>query len=165
MTSERAAVEACLALGGTRYQALLPIIRDALRSGFMPTINGIAAIGLVSLPGMMTGQILAGVEPTDAVKYQLLIMFLIAGGPGNAGRRHRRRTSAHGSSALLAPGSDRWRCRRGKIAINSSKDDRMEVANINVADLWCCDRNDFGRVTAVGGLIAYPILQPGWMVH
>ena len=40
----------------------------------------------------------------------------------------------------------------------------MEVANINVADLWCCDRNDFGRVTAVGGLIAYPILQPGWMV-
>lgn len=79
---ERAAVESCLALGGTRYQALLPVIRDALRSGFMPTINGIAAIGLVSLPGMMTGQILAGVEPVDAVKYQLLIMFLIAGGTG-----------------------------------------------------------------------------------
>ena len=82
LVRERAAVEACLALGGTRYQALLPIIRDALRSGFMPTINGMAAIGLVSLPGMMTGQILAGVEPTDAVKYQLLIMFLIAGGTG-----------------------------------------------------------------------------------
>jgi putative ABC transport system permease protein len=48
----------------------------------MPTINGMAAIGLVSLPGMMTGQILAGVEPVDAVKYQLLIMFLIAGGTG-----------------------------------------------------------------------------------
>ena len=79
---ERAAVEACLALGGTRYQALLPVLRDALRSGFMPTINGMAAIGLVSLPGMMTGQILAGVEPVDAVKYQLLIMFLIAGGTG-----------------------------------------------------------------------------------
>lgn len=79
---ERAAVEACLALGGTRYQALLPVIRDALRSGFMPTINGMAAIGLVSLPGMMTGQILAGVEPVDAVKYQLLVMFLIAGGTG-----------------------------------------------------------------------------------
>lgn len=79
---ERAAVEACLALGGTRYQALLPVIRDALRSGFMPTINSMAAVGLVSLPGMMTGQILAGVEPVDAVKYQLLIMFLIAGGTG-----------------------------------------------------------------------------------
>jgi putative ABC transport system permease protein len=79
---ERAAVESCLALGHTRYQALLPVIRDALRSGFMPTINGMAAIGLVSLPGMMTGQILAGVQPVDAVKYQLLIMFLIAGGTG-----------------------------------------------------------------------------------
>jgi putative ABC transport system permease protein len=79
---ERTAVESSLALGGTRYQALLPVIRDALRSGFMPTINGMAAIGLVSLPGMMTGQILAGVEPVDAVKYQLLIMFLIAGGTG-----------------------------------------------------------------------------------
>jgi putative ABC transport system permease protein len=82
LVRERAAVEACLALGGTRYQALLPVLRDALRSGFMPTINGMAAIGLVSLPGMMTGQILAGVEPIDAVKYQLLIMFLIAGGTG-----------------------------------------------------------------------------------
>jgi len=79
---ERNAIEARLALGGSRYQALLPVIRDALRSGFMPTINAMAAIGLVSLPGMMTGQILAGVEPIDAVKYQLLIMFLIAGGTG-----------------------------------------------------------------------------------
>ena len=82
LVRERVAVEAHLALGATRYQALLPVIRDALRSGFMPTINGMAAIGLVSLPGMMTGQILAGVEPADAVKYQLLIMFLIAGGTG-----------------------------------------------------------------------------------
>jgi putative ABC transport system permease protein len=79
---ERAAVEACLALGGTRQQALLPIIRDSLRNGFMPIMNSMAAIGLVSLPGMMTGQILAGIDPIDAVKYQLLIMFLIAGGTG-----------------------------------------------------------------------------------
>lgn len=82
LVRERAAVEACLALGGTRYQALLPVLRDAMRSGLMPTINSMAAIGLVSLPGMMTGQILAGVEPIDAVKYQLLVMFLIAGGTG-----------------------------------------------------------------------------------
>ena len=82
LVRERAAVEACLALGGTRYQALLPVMREALRSGFMPIINSMAAIGLVSLPGMMTGQILAGVEPVDAVKYQLLIMFLLAGGTG-----------------------------------------------------------------------------------
>jgi putative ABC transport system permease protein len=82
LVRERTAVEACLALGGTRYQAMLPVMRDALRNGFMPIINSMAAVGLVSLPGMMTGQILAGVEPVDAVKYQLLIMFLIAGGTG-----------------------------------------------------------------------------------
>lgn len=82
LVRDRAAVEARLALGHDRHHALLPVTRDALRSGFMPTINGMAAIGLVSLPGMMTGQILAGVEPVEAVKYQLLVMFLIAGGTG-----------------------------------------------------------------------------------
>ena len=82
MVREKAAIEAQLSLGGTRHQALLPVLRDAIRSGLMPIINSMAAIGLVSLPGMMTGQILAGVDPIDAVKYQLLIMFLIAGGTG-----------------------------------------------------------------------------------
>ena len=59
-----------------------PVVRDALRAGLIPTINGMSAAGLVSLPGMMTGQILAGVAPVEAVKYQILIMFLIAGGTG-----------------------------------------------------------------------------------
>ena len=54
----------------------------ALRSGLMPIINSMSAVGLVFLPGMMTGQILAGVDPVEAVKYQLLIMFLIAGATG-----------------------------------------------------------------------------------
>ena len=79
---ERAAVEARLALGATRHEALLGVTRAALRSALMPIINSMAATGLVALPGMMTGQILAGAEPTEAVKYQLLIMFLIAGGTG-----------------------------------------------------------------------------------
>ena len=79
---DRAAVEARLALGATRHEALLPVARAALRTGLMPTVNGMAAAGVVSLPGMMTGQILAGVEPTEAVKYQLSVMFLIAGGTG-----------------------------------------------------------------------------------
>jgi len=81
---DRASVEAQLALGATRWHAVLPLTRDALRSGLMPTINAMAAIGIVSLPGMMTGQIIAGVDPAQAVKYQLLIMFLIAGGTGIA---------------------------------------------------------------------------------
>jgi putative ABC transport system permease protein len=48
----------------------------------MPTVNSMSATGLVSLPGMMTGQILSGVPPAEAVKYQILVMFLIAGGTG-----------------------------------------------------------------------------------
>lgn len=74
------AVEAQLTLGATRWEATLPVTRNALRSALMPIINAMAATGLVSLPGMMTGQILVGAEPMEAVKYQMLIMFLIAGG-------------------------------------------------------------------------------------
>jgi putative ABC transport system permease protein len=80
LVRDRAAVEAQLTLGATRWQAMLPVTRDALRSALMPIVNSMAATGLVFLPGMMTGQILAGAEPQEAVKYQMLVMFLIAGG-------------------------------------------------------------------------------------
>jgi putative ABC transport system permease protein len=76
---ERNAIEARLALGAPRRLALRPVTRSALRMALMPIINSMSATGLVSLPGMMTGQILSGVAPEQAVKYQLLIMFLIAG--------------------------------------------------------------------------------------
>ncbi len=76
------AIEAQLILGKTRHEAMLGVIRQALKSGLMPIINAISVIGLVSLPGMMTGQILAGTPPHEAVKYQLLIMFLIGGSTG-----------------------------------------------------------------------------------
>lgn len=76
------AIEARLALGHTRFQALRGVMRRAVRGALMPTINSMAAAGVVALPGMMTGQILSGVPPVEATKYQLLIMFLIAGGTG-----------------------------------------------------------------------------------
>jgi putative ABC transport system permease protein len=82
LVRDRSAVEAQLMLGATRWEAVLPVARNTLRSALMPTINSMAATGLVSLPGMMTGQILAGAEPVLAVKYQMLIMSLIAGGTG-----------------------------------------------------------------------------------
>ncbi len=77
---ERVAIEARLALGAPRQVAMQSVRRLALRMALMPTINAMAATGLVSLPGMMTGQILSGVDPIEATKYQLLVMFLIAGG-------------------------------------------------------------------------------------
>lgn len=78
--AERRAIEARLCLGASARTASHGVVRQAIRAGMIPTINAMAATGLVSLPGMMTGQILAGVEPEQAVKYQLLVMFLIGGG-------------------------------------------------------------------------------------
>ena len=79
---DKSAIEAQLCLGAGIWVALRPTLREAMRSGMLPIINAMAATGLVSIPGMMTGQILAGAEPADAIRYQLLIMFLIAGGTG-----------------------------------------------------------------------------------
>lgn len=79
---QRAVIEQRLMLGATRVEAIAQIRREAMRSGMMPIINSMAAAGLVSLPGMMTGQILAGSPPMEAVKYQILIMFLISAGTG-----------------------------------------------------------------------------------
>ncbi len=75
-------IEARLMLGQEWQKAIEDIRRESIRSGLIPIINSMAAAGLVSLPGMMTGQILAGNPPLEAVKYQILIMFLIAGGTG-----------------------------------------------------------------------------------
>lgn len=81
---ERAAIEARLALGAGRYEALDAVLRRALRTGLMPIVTAMAATGVVALPGMMTGQILAGIDPVSAAKYQVMIMFLIAGATGLA---------------------------------------------------------------------------------
>ncbi|MGE5515671.1 MAG: ABC transporter permease [Bacteroidota bacterium] len=78
----RPAIEARLALGDDRRAAMAPLVRQALSTALTPVVNSMAATGVVSLPGMMTGQILGGVEPVEAVKYQILVMFLIAGGTG-----------------------------------------------------------------------------------
>jgi len=78
----RVKIEARLLLGAGWDEAIGDIRREALRAGLIPIVNAMASAGLVSLPGMMTGQILAGSPPLEAAKYQLLIMFLIAAGTG-----------------------------------------------------------------------------------
>lgn len=79
---QRHVIEARLALGQTAQQAIADIRRDSVRTGLIPIINAMATAGLVSLPGMMTGQILAGVDPVEAVNYQILIMFMVTAGTG-----------------------------------------------------------------------------------
>jgi putative ABC transport system permease protein len=80
VSSARAAIEARLALGATSREALMPHIRNAIRSGLIPIVNQMSAAGIITLPGIMTGQLLAGMDPVEAVKYQILLMFLLAGG-------------------------------------------------------------------------------------
>lgn len=82
VSSHRTVIEGRLALGQTWTEAIDDIRRESIRTGLIPIMNSMAAAGLVSLPGMMTGQILAGNPPADAVRYQILIMFMIAGGTG-----------------------------------------------------------------------------------
>ncbi len=79
---DRSAIEARLALGATAFEAFGADLRQSMRSGLIPIVNAMSASGLVILPGMMTGQILAGIDPAQAIKYQILIMFLIAGATG-----------------------------------------------------------------------------------
>ena len=79
---QRDVVEARLMLGERWDEAVSSMRKQAIRSGMIPIINAMAAAGVVSLPGMMTGQILAGAPPVEAVKYQILIMFLITVGTG-----------------------------------------------------------------------------------
>jgi putative ABC transport system permease protein len=79
---QRTIIEGRLLLGQRWREAIGPVRREAMRSGMIPTISGMATAGVVSLPGMMTGQILAGVSPIQAVKYQILVIFLIAAGTG-----------------------------------------------------------------------------------
>lgn len=79
---QRGVIEAQLMLGATAREALAPLRRESARAGMIPTLNAMAAAGVVSLPGMMTGQILAGSSPALAVRYQILIFLLIAGATG-----------------------------------------------------------------------------------
>jgi putative ABC transport system permease protein len=76
--NNRLEIETHLSLGATPKQAITTYQKDAIRAGLIPTINQMMVVGLVSLPGMFTGQVLAGGNPLDAASYQILILFAIA---------------------------------------------------------------------------------------
>ena len=71
-------VEARLALGFSGREAVQPIVRSALRAAMIPTVNGMMTVGVVQLPGMMTGQIVAGASPMTAIRYQIVVVFMLA---------------------------------------------------------------------------------------
>jgi len=72
-------IEARLALGLSSHDAFAPHLREALRTGLVPQIETTKTVGLVAIPGAMTGLILAGVEPVEAVRVQVAVMYLVLG--------------------------------------------------------------------------------------
>lgn len=71
-------VLALVALGATPWEAAHESVRTALRAGLIPTINSMAAVGIVFIPGMMAGQILAGADPVMATAYQIVVMLMVS---------------------------------------------------------------------------------------
>ncbi|MCP3916007.1 MAG: iron export ABC transporter permease subunit FetB [bacterium] len=77
---DRRQVELLLTLGATRAEASRAVVRRAVRTGMIPILNSMIAVGIIAIPGMMTGQILGGEDPAGAARYQIFILFSIAGG-------------------------------------------------------------------------------------
>lgn len=73
----RSEVETKLALGADVLPSSIEIIRESIRTGMLPTIDSAKTLGIVSLPGMMTGLILAGASPLTAIKYQIMVTFML----------------------------------------------------------------------------------------
>ncbi len=78
LRNNRTEIETYLSLGATPTQAVAAYRQAAIKAGLIPTINAMMVVGLVTLPGAITGQILAGADPLIAAIYQILIMFMLA---------------------------------------------------------------------------------------
>lgn len=72
-------VEIKLSLGASSAEASMSIIRDTIRTAMLPTVDSMKTLGIVQLPGMMTGLILAGLSPAAAIKYQIMVAFMLIG--------------------------------------------------------------------------------------
>ena len=78
INSSRLEIETHLSLGATPQQAVTAYRKDAVRAGLIPTLNQMMVVGVVTLPGMITGQLLSGIKPLEAASYQILIMLMLA---------------------------------------------------------------------------------------
>jgi len=82
MTTRRELIEGTLALGATPASAAKEIVHEAYNAAILPSINSMMGMGIVFLPGLMTGQILSGISPNTAISYQIAIMLAIVGSVG-----------------------------------------------------------------------------------
>ncbi len=107
LRKQRAEVELKLCLGADSKEASRSIVRDAMRAGMIPSINSMMAAGVVFIPGLMTGQILAGMDPLVAIRYQIVVMLMLVGSTGLGTLMvivlARRRCFGPGQQLLLRP--------------------------------------------------------------
>lgn len=77
ITSQRVKIETLIYIGASPKNILMPFVNQAIETAMLPTLNSMLGMGIISLPGMMTGQILSGTLPTTAILYQIAIMIAI----------------------------------------------------------------------------------------
>ena len=80
LKSHQIEIETHLSLGATPAQAIADYRKEAIKAGLIPTVNAMMVVGIVTLPGFITGQLLGGAEPLNAALYQILVMFMLAFG-------------------------------------------------------------------------------------
>ncbi|WP_339461301.1 ABC transporter permease [Nodularia spumigena] len=78
MNAQSVEIETHLSLGATPEQAVSQYRKAAIRAAFLPTLNQMTLVGMVAIPGITTGQLIAGIRPIDAVSYEILIIFMVA---------------------------------------------------------------------------------------
>ena len=107
MRQQKELVEMKLSLGADYREASLDIFRNAVSAGMIPSINAMMGVGLVFIPGMMSGQILAGTDPLIAVRYQIVVMLMLVGSTAVSSvvvmLIVRRRCFGSGEEVLLSP--------------------------------------------------------------
>ncbi|MCG8376328.1 MAG: ABC transporter permease, partial [Chlorobiales bacterium] len=79
MRQQRGLIETRLCLGANYKEASSEMFKNAVTAGMIPSINAMMGVGLVFIPGMMSGQILAGADPLQAIRYQIVIMLMLVG--------------------------------------------------------------------------------------
>ncbi|WP_042959037.1 iron efflux ABC transporter permease subunit FetB [Erwinia tasmaniensis] len=79
VSDNRQRIEEMLSLGASPRRASAAIVRDSIRAALIPTVDAAKTVGLVSLPGMMSGLIFAGIDPVKAIKYQIMVTFMLLG--------------------------------------------------------------------------------------
>ncbi|KAJ3060221.1 hypothetical protein HDU98_003780 [Podochytrium sp. JEL0797] len=127
-------IEMYLSFGASRWEAVQPVARESIKTALLQTITQMSVMGLIAIPGMMTGQILGGADIDDAVRYQQIIMFMIASSSSMA-------VTAAVVSCLYICVDEKCRLRLDRVIKNDKKSGAGELIGRMAGKVWevmCC---------------------------